>query len=136
MISLEFNCHYSHCASVFFVSFSIYYSYLNQSDNTRLRTMSLLSLGQPRIGEAAATFATNVAANKIHDALRRRRGLPVFLAVEEIEGENLEFYFTTLSEMLAKTPIPIKHNFDVDLNPTNANSRRCCVTSTLLQYIG
>ena len=41
-----------------------------------------------------------------------------------------------MTQFVAKTPIPINHIFDADLNPTNALIHRCCLTSTLLQYIG
>ena len=90
--------------------------------------MSFASINQSRISEAPATLATNLARKKIHNVLKRRRGLSVVLDEEEIAGENLELYFTIMTGLLATTPIPINHNFDIDLNPTNSNSRCCCVT--------
>ena len=98
--------------------------------------MSLPSLGQPWIGEAPTTLATNLAAKKIHAVLNRRRGFPLLFDEDEILGENVEVYLSIITQLVAKTPIPVNHNFDADLNSTNACNHCCCVISTILQYIG
>jgi hypothetical protein len=97
---------------------------------------SLLSIAQNCLGGADFTAATNVAAEKIHLALKTRRGLPDNTAEAEIQGENLQLYFTVMIQILATTPIPCNHAFDADLNPNNLNSCRCCQSKTLLLYAG
>ena len=47
---------------------------------------SLLSIAQNRLGGADFTAATNVAAEKIHLALKTRRGLPDDTVEAEIQG--------------------------------------------------
>jgi hypothetical protein len=96
----------------------------------------LLSIARNRLGGAESTAATNIAAEKIHLTLRTRRGLPHDTAEAEIQGENLQLYFTVMMQILATTPIPCNHAFDSDLNPISSNSHRCCQSKNLLLYAG
>jgi hypothetical protein len=83
--------------------------------------LSLLSMAQNCLGGADSTATTtNVAAGKIHLALRRRRGLPDDTTKAEIRGGNLHLYLTVRMQFLATTPIPCNHAFDSDLNSFQA----------------
>jgi UPF0288 family protein (methanogenesis marker protein 3) len=60
--------------------------------------------------------------------------LLVDLAFEEIMGENLEEYMSSIFWWLSETPIPFG-GFDEDLNPKR-NTNKCLKPSTLLAYVG
>ena len=85
--------------------------------------MSLLSLGPSRIGVGAITLVTNTAAEMIHRAFQKRRGLPTIIDDHEIEEENLQHYMTAMCNLMAITPIPAYSAFDDDINPTNRENR-------------
>ena len=125
----------------YFVSFSIYYSHLNQSrkeDVTSTTTMaSSNAQGRPRTsatsGSAPSTVLANGCAKKLSAAFRRTRDLPPIIHPDEIAGENAEFYFNTYFTWCATRPVP--HAFNAQLLPTNPDNRRCANTDCLLGYI-
>jgi hypothetical protein len=86
------------------------------------------------LGQAQATAQLEKSAGNLIKAYRKSRLLPVDLAFEEIMGENLEEYMSSIFWWLSETPIPFG-GFDEDLNPKR-NTNKCLKPSTLLAYVG
>ena len=88
------------------------------------------------IGVADSTLSGYKSALKIHDAYRHFIGVPVAMNYDEIQGENLQLYFTNFLTWLSTTPIPIYGHFDDNLLPTNPSNKQRATVGTLLLYIG
>ena len=85
-------------------------------------------------GNAPSTVSANASAKRLSAIYWRTRDLPPIMHLDEIAGENAEFYFNKFFTWAATRPIP--YNFNEQLLPTNPENCRCAETKCLLGYVG
>ena len=88
----------------------------------------------PNLATAQSTAEQNTSARRLSAVYRMKRGLASEVQLEEIDGENAEWYFNSFFGWAATTPIP--NRFDENLLPKTSNGRRMVDTKCLQQYIG
>ena len=86
------------------------------------------------LGQSQSNLNVGNSGDRLARVFRRINGLPTRMPAAEIEGDNAEIYFLRFCRWVATTPIPVR--FTDDLLPVNDDSKRCCTTNTLAQYIG
>eukprot|EP00804_Cyclotella_cryptica_P012195 CCRYP_009881-RA/>CCRYP_009881-RA protein AED:0.04 eAED:0.01 QI:0/0/0/1/1/1/2/0/500 len=92
-------------------------------------------VNKSNLSTPSSTLDTNTAASRLATGYRKLRQLPTVITREELEGENLEEYIVCgLGAYCTNNAIP--RNFDEYLNSTNEDDNHCCMTTTLLNYIG
>eukprot|EP00956_Cyclotella_meneghiniana_P000381 scaffold437_cov73-Cyclotella_meneghiniana.AAC.1 len=92
-------------------------------------------VNKSNLSTSSSTLYTNTAAARLATGYRNLRQLPSVITREELEGENLEEYIVCgLGAYCTNNAIP--RNFDKYLNSTNEDDNHCCMTTTLLNYIG
>jgi hypothetical protein len=87
-----------------------------------------------KLSTPTSTLATNASASRLAVGYRKMMQLPSTINPDELEGELLEEYFLGMDAFLSNNAIP--RNFDEDFKSTKEDDTHCCVTSTLLNYMG
>ena len=86
------------------------------------------------LGQSHSNQTVSNCADRLARLYRWRQQLPDIVQAAEIKEDNAEYYFLCYCKWVATTPIPV--GFNNDLLPNKEANKHCCVTSTLLQYIG
>jgi hypothetical protein len=91
-------------------------------------------VNRPKLSTRAATLNTNNSAARLAYGWRRLKQLPVEISRDEFEGQLLEEYIINFGAFCSSHSIP--RYFDENLMSTKPDDTHCCVTTTLVGYIG
>ena len=87
-----------------------------------------------KLSTPASTRETSDSAARLAIGYRKLKQLPDEITKNELEGDKLEEYILGIGAFCSSNAIP--HHFDQNLKSTREYDNHCCVTSTLLNYIG
>jgi hypothetical protein len=91
-------------------------------------------VNRPTLSTRAATLNTTNSAARLAYGWRKLKQLPVEILRDEFEGQLLEEYIIGLGAFCSSHSIP--RYFDENLQSTKPDEIHCCVTTTLVGYIG